>query len=78
MFMQIFIPLRLFALQGRYMSKVCSVRKSSGAPLPIFGGKSFCLPFPWRQSGVCYYHWQLSVINNPLEFKYRVPMVVQR
>ena len=36
MFMQIFIALRLFALQGRYMSKVCSVRKSSGAPLPIY------------------------------------------
>ena len=56
MFMQIFIPLRLFALQGRYMSKVCSVRKSSGPPLPIFGGKSFCLSFPWRQSGTNFFY----------------------
>ena len=40
MFVQIFIPLRLFALRGRYLSKVCSVGKSSGVPLPIQGGVS--------------------------------------
>ena len=57
MFMQIFFPLRLFALQGRHLSKVCSLGKSSefcSLTSPI--GKSFCLPFPWRKSGTnfCY------------------------
>ena len=57
MFMQIFFPLRLFALQGRHLSKVCSLGKSSefcSLTFPI--GKSFCLPFPWRKSGTnfCY------------------------
>ena len=55
--MQIFFPLRLFALQGRHLSKVCSLGKSSefcSLTFPI--GKSFCLPFPWRKSGTnfCY------------------------
>ena len=50
-------PLRLFALQGRHLSKVCSLGKSSEffcLTFPI--GKSFCLPFPWRKSGTnfCY------------------------
>ena len=57
MFMQIYIPLRLFALQGRNLSKVCSLGKSSefcSLTFPI--GKSYCLPFPWRKSGTnfCY------------------------
>ena len=57
MFIQIFFPLRLFALQGRHLSKVCSLGKSSefcSLTFPI--GKSFCLPFPWRKSGTnfCY------------------------
>ena len=57
MFMQIFFPLRLFALQGRHLSKVCSLGKSSeycSLNFPI--GKSLCLPFPWRKSGTnfCY------------------------
>ena len=55
--MQIFIPLRLFALQGRHLSKVCSLGKSSEfCSLTFLIGKSFCLPFPWRKSGTnfCY------------------------
>ena len=57
MFMQIFFPLRLFALQGRHLSKVCSLGKSSEfCSLTFLIGKSFCLPFPWRKSGTnfCY------------------------
>ena len=64
MFMQIFFPLRLFALQGRHLSKVCSLGKSSefcSLTFPI--GKSFCLPFPWRKSGTnfCYCLWQFVI-----------------
>ena len=64
MFMQIFFPLRLFALQGRHLSKVCSLGKSSefcSLTFPI--GKSFCLPFPWRKSGTnfCYCHRQFVI-----------------
>ena len=52
-----FFPLRLFALQGRHLSKVCSLGKSSEfCSLTFLIGKSFCLPFPWRKSGTnfCY------------------------
>ena len=63
MFMQIFIPLRLFTLQFA-PPKVCSLGKSSkfcSLTSPI--GKSFCLPFPWRKSGTnfCYCLRQFAI-----------------